>query len=297
MIKDKIKHIVLSGGGPSGFLTYGALRYLEENAFWKLAEIESIYSCSVGAYFGVIISLGYDWHWLDDYFIQRPWEKLINLSALTFFEKKGLLDETFIEESISLLFSAKGLNVNITLKELYEYNKIDIHLYATNVNTTKLEKVDLSHQTHPNLSVIKALNMSMCFPFLFRPVCINDTECYIDGGLMNNYPLNDCILQKKCNTDEIMAFKNVWINNNANTKYTITKESSVIDFLVVLLRKMQCSIDTEQNQEVVKNTIICQIENLEGMPQWINALSNEEMRKELIEQGSAQAKIFLSSKI
>ena len=293
--KSIIKHLVISGGGPAGFLTYGALRYTAQQKVWNLNEIKSIYGCSVGAFFGVIISLGYDWEWLDDYFIKRPWEKLINISALTFFEKKGLLDEKFIEESISVLLSAKDLKVNITLKELYEHNKIEIHMYTTNINSSMIEKVDISYKTHPELSVIKALNMSMCYPFLFKPVCINENECYIDGGLLNNYPLNDCIEQQKSEDnvnedikDEILAFKNIWVQDEKN-QYIIKEESSVVDFLLVLMRKMHCSIDTERHQTEVKNTIKCYIEGLDGLPQWLEALSNEEMRKSLIEKGAEQA--------
>ena len=294
---SKIKHLVISGGGPAGFLTYGALRYTAQQKIWNLNELKSIYGCSVGAFFGVIVSLGYDWEWLDDYFIKRPWEKLINISALTFFEKKGLLDEKFIEESIASLLSAKDLNVNITLKELYEHNKIEIHMYTTNINTSIIEKVDLSYKTHPELSVIKALNMSMCYPFLFKPVCINENECYIDGGLLNNYPLNDCIKQQEIVDDvnedikdEILAFKNVWVEDEKN-KYNITEESSVVDFLLVLMRKMHCSIDTERHQTEIKNTVKCYIEGLDGLPQWLEALSNEEMRKSLIEKGAEQAQL------
>ena len=293
---SKIKHLVISGGGPAGFLTYGALRYTAQQKIWNLNELKSIYGCSVGAFFGVIVSLGYDWEWLDDYFIKRPWEKLINISALTFFEKKGLLDEKFIEESIASLLSAKDLNVNITLKELYEHNKIEIHMYTTNINTSIIEKVDLSYKTHPELSVIKALNMSMCYPFLFKPVCINENECYIDGGLLNNYPLNDCIKEQCVDVnqdikDEILAFKNVWVEDEKN-KYTITEESSVVDFLLVLMRKMHCSIDTERHQTEIKNTVKCYIEGLDGLPQWLEALSNEEMRKSLIEKGAEQAQLI-----
>ena len=296
--KNKIKHLVLSGGGPAGFITYGALRYLAQQEFWHLQNIESIYGCSVGAFFGVIVSLGYEWEWLDDYFIKRPWEKLIHISALTFFEKKGLLDETFIAESIASLLSAKDLKVDITLAELYAHTKIELHMYATNINAKLIEKVDISYKTHPDLTVIKALTMTMCYPFLFKPVCISLDECYIDGGLVNNYPLNDCIAQQQItNTAEILAFKNWWIDDEDKTNNSVTEESSVVDFLFALIRKMQDAIDTERLQTEVPNTLKCRVENLTGLEKWMNALSNEELRKILIEKGAEQAKEFLSIKI
>ena len=298
--KDKIKHLVISGGGPAGFLTYGALKQLAIRNFWRLSDLKSIYGCSVGAFFGVIVSLGYDWEWLDDYFIKRPWEKLLHISALTFFEKKGLLDETFIAESIASLLSAKDLNVSITLKEFYAYNNIDIHMYTTNINTPLIEKVDLSHTTHPDLTVIQALTMSMCYPFLFKPVCLNEHECYIDGGLLNNYPLNDCLVQQKCDASEILAFKNVWrdadddmMNREQENKRCIKEESSVLDFLIVLMQKMHSFINTERLQPDVPNTLYCQIDNMEGLDRWLHALTDEDTRKMMIEKGAMQAEAFL----
>ena len=81
-----IKHLVISGGGPIGLLTYGIASQLAKKGFWQLADIQSIYGCSVGAYLGVVLSLGYEWEWLDDYFIKRPWEKLIESSIINIIE-------------------------------------------------------------------------------------------------------------------------------------------------------------------------------------------------------------------
>ena len=34
-----IKHIVINGGGPSGFISYGAARYLHDVEFWNIENI------------------------------------------------------------------------------------------------------------------------------------------------------------------------------------------------------------------------------------------------------------------
>lgn len=288
-----IKHIVISGGGPTGLISYGAIRYLAKENFWKLLDISSIYGCSIGAFIAIIISLGYEWDWLDDYFIKRPWNKIAPINAMSFiemFNEKGILGEKVIADSLIPLLTAKDLPENITFKQLFDYNKIDIHIYTTNINSYYLEKVDLSHTTHPDLSIIKALTMSAAYPFAFKPV-FSGEDCFIDGGLLNNYPLNDCIIQTKCNTDEILAFKNIWILDDSK----VIEKSSIVDFLLMLMKKMQRSIDTESKQEDVKNTVKCSIENLDGFSSWIKAISTEEMRKKLIDSGETQAKEFLFS--
>lgn len=290
----KVKHIVISGGGPSGLFTYGAARYLSKKEFWNLHDIESIYGCSIGSFVGVVISLGYDWDWLDDYFIKRPWNKIASLNALSFieaFNQKGLFGEKIIEDALLPLLTAKDIKSSITMKELYEFNGIDIHMYTTNINSEHISKIDMSHTTHPELPLLKALYRSMAYPFLFKPVCDNEDNCFIDGGLLNNYPLNDCINQKKCNTDEILAFKNIW-KNDINDY--VNENSSLLDFMVILIKKMQASIDTESKQEHTKYTVNCLLDELSGFNNWYKALHNEEYRKFIIENGYSQAEIFLS---
>lgn len=287
-----IKHLVFSGGGPTGFLTYGAASHLSKAGFWNLSNIESIYGCSIGAYIGFILSLGYEFDWLDDYLIKRPWNKVVSASSISLVDiygQKGLLNEKFFIDAIIPLLKGKDLNENITLGEFYEFNHIDLHFYTTNINSAKLDKVDLSHTTHPNLSIVKALRMTMAFPIIFQPVC-EDDGCYVDGGLLNNFPLNDCINIAKCSKDEILAFKNIWKVHKNN----ISDKSSMINFFLVLLKKMQASIDTESIQEEVKYTVRCLVEDVAEFETWNKVLENETIRQQLVEKGYAQADLFLS---
>ena len=112
----KIKHLVFSGGGPAGLITYGAVKHLAKTGVWALHNIQSMYGCSIGAYIGICISLGYEWEWLDDYIIKRPWNKVISITAQTFldaYDQKGLLGEKFLLESLKPLLEAKDLNVRL----------------------------------------------------------------------------------------------------------------------------------------------------------------------------------------
>jgi predicted acylesterase/phospholipase RssA len=288
-----IKHLVISGGGPSGVLIYGIVSQLEKKGFWNLTNIKSIYGCSIGAYIGVILSLGYEWEWLDDYFIKRPWDKLVTSSKtrlIDIYEKKCLLNENFYREGTIPLLRAKNLSDDITLLELYEYNNIDIHMYATNINSVGLEKIDISHKTHPNLSLITSLRMTMAFPLIFEPI-FYENNCYIDGGLVNNFPLNDCLSQQKCDPDEILGFKNIYKTDNNNS---INEKSSLLEFTVMLIKKMQSAINTEPEQEKTKYTVNCLLEDLSGFDKWYEALHKEECRRKIVENGYLQADLFLS---
>lgn len=58
--------------------------------------------------------------------------------------------------------------------------------------------VDFSHRSHPDLSVMEAIYRSCSIPVLFQPsmTCSADTgetQCFMDGGILNNYPWQPCI--------------------------------------------------------------------------------------------------------
>jgi predicted acylesterase/phospholipase RssA len=289
-----IKHIVISGGGPAGILSYGVASQLAKKGFWHVSDIKSMYGCSIGAYMCVILALNYDWDWVNDYFIKRPWDKLVAVSTTRLteiYEKKCLLNEHFYKEAITPLLRAKDLSDTITLAEFYAYNKIDLHMYATNINDLKMKKIDLSHKTHPDLSLIKALRMTMAVPVIFEPIFIDDA-CYVDGGLMNNFPLNDCIEQQECDTDEILGIKNIWKEDITPT--SINEKSSIFDFLLEIIKKMRASIDIDYAKDNIKYVVNCFSDEFASVDKWAETLSNESMRKKLVEKGCEQADLFLA---
>ena len=172
--------------------------------------------------------------------------------------------------------------MDITLEEFYEFNHIHIHFYTIDINAARLEKIDISHKTHPNLPLVKALQMTMSVPIVFRPVCDEETHaCYIDGGFLNNFPLNDCIANEQCDHDEILAFKNIW----SDKQQTINEKSSILDFLLILMNKLISALSTETKQLEIKNTVNCVMDGLDDFDKWLEALSSEELRAKSIERG------------
>ena len=79
------------------------------------------------------------------------------------------------------------------------------------------KSVELSYKTHPDLSLMVALTMSCALPGLFMPVCI-ENECYMDGGVMTNYPINYCLLQQGISKEEILGVKKTLLNEAAQCR-------------------------------------------------------------------------------
>jgi predicted acylesterase/phospholipase RssA len=285
-----IKHLVISGGGPTMIQTLGSIQHLEENKFIDINNIETIYGTSAGAIIGVLICLKYDWITLYDYIIKRPWQEVFQINIQNIFDsytKKGIFDDKTIIKCFKPLLDAKDISMNISLKEFYEYSKIELHMFSFEVNTFQIE--DVSYLTHPEVSLITAIQMSCAVPVLMTPVC-TENKCYIDGGITCNYPLKYCIDSGK-NIEEILGFKNKYEDYNKNL---VNSSSSLLDFIMNFLFKIILSISSSSKLqasitfEVISNTDFLSISTLKS------ALYSNEVREKLYTNGIETALKFLS---
>ena len=138
-----IKHLVISGGGPTGLISYGSLKTLSQHNFWKLSNIKSVYASSIGSFIATCVILGYSWEDLDDYLLKRPWEKAFNdikTDVLEIIYNKGIDGEKVFDICMTPLLKGKDLEEDVTLKQFYEFNKIDLYLTATELNKTNIKK-------------------------------------------------------------------------------------------------------------------------------------------------------------
>ena len=213
-----IKHIVISGGGPTGVIALGALQHLEKQQFWNIENIESMYCTSAGSLLGVLVALKFDWNTINDYIIKRPWHEAFQIGISQIFEaynKKGLFDEKLLDIFFKPFFNSRDISMKMTLREFYEYTKIDFHVFSLEIN--RFQVVDISHKTHPDLELLKAVHMTSAIPMVVSPFCVDD-DCFIDGGIISNYPLDYCI-KNNCITDtngyeEILGLRNNYIKDS-----------------------------------------------------------------------------------
>ncbi len=292
-----IKHLVISGGGPLGFRYLGALQKLEMNEFWSFNEIESIYGTSIGAIIGTFICLKYDWETLNKYIIERPWHDAFKVNPKQIFDSyynKGLFDKKLAEIIFKPLLEAKDLTLNITLKEFFEFSKIDLHIFTFDLN--KFQTIELSHTIHPDLGLLQALTMSSSLPGIFIPTII-DNCCYIDGGVLCNYPLNQC-LRDHTNKDEILGIKSSYnkeTDNFANVE--VTSETSLLEYVICMSINSMNYIRDTIKMENIENTVRCYVTNnpltLDSIKE---AIQNQELRRQWVKMGEDDALEFLSTK-
>ena len=214
-----------------------------------------MHGTSAGAIVGTLICLKYDWESINDYIIQRPWNDVFKIKIdiiCDAYKKKGLFDIKTIEKCFKPLFDAKDISMNITLKEFYDYSNIDLHMYSFDINEFKLQ--DISHTTYPELPLLQGLQMTCSLPLLVSPVCL-DNKCFIDGGIICNYPIKQC-LEYVDNQDEILGIKNEYETEN-RINLNITSESTIIDYILTFLFKSIQSLSKKEEIPKIKNEITC----------------------------------------
>lgn len=281
-----IKHLVLSGGGYNGIDMIAILLKLTSEKFISKDNIESVYGVSAGALSLAIWLLEIENQVLIDYIIKRPWNKIINLNSETLFElidDKGLLDNKLFVEIFTPLLKCKGLKPTITLKEFYEYTKVDFYIFGTKLNNW--ESVKISHYSHPNMSLINAIYISSSLPLIFKPMYY-DGDYMIDGGLSKRYTLKTAY-EDGCKLDEIFG-----INIKRKKAAYVNKECSFSQYYIGMLHNIINKVSDDYIK--IENEIIhyCggMFSNIEDV------INKKETREEMIKHGENSALIFLKLK-
>ena len=157
-------------------------------------------------------------------------------------------------------------------------------MFAFEMNEYKVD--DISFLTHPELPLLKAIQMSCALPILVTPVIMDD-KCYMDGGIGCNYPLNFCIDAGK-NPDEILGFRNKY----SDDKSYINNNSNLMDYVLNFLFKAINNLDNN-NQPSIKNEVEFDTKHL-TIEILKNALFNIDVRRELFEKGKHATHTFLN---
>ena len=292
-----IHHLVISGGGPVMFRTFGALRKLEEEGFWERKHLKSIYGTSAGAIVAVVLCLNYDWDTLIKYFVERPWHEAFPVTASTIFNsfgKRGIFDKSVMETVFKPLFAAKDVPLDITLKDFYDITKISIHFYTLELHEFKT--VDMCHETFPNITLLDAVYMSSALPIICAPYFL-DNKCYLDGGIQSNYPLNKCLdTEPEANVNNVLGFRNVYPidTDMSREENVIHEESNILEYIQLFIRKLIKNVNTEENQQNIKYEVTYETQRI-TMEYLQTAFSSQDFRKELLNTGTEAAMAFLNS--
>lgn len=189
-MKYKIENLVLEGGGVCGVAFAGAIQELEKLDL--ISNVKHFAGSSIGVIVIFLLALGLSGDEIEQELKSLNFKKLKTkkfgiLSTISNLAVNyGMYDGLGIESWIKNILVNHEYDPNITLLNFNTLtNKI---LYITTTNVSLGKSIILTHTTHPNLEVWKAIRMSSCFPLIFFPI-LHEGHKYVDGGLLNNYPI------------------------------------------------------------------------------------------------------------
>jgi NTE family protein len=212
--------ICISGGGINGISFIGALEYLIKNKYLDISLIKKLYGVSVGAIISLLICMDYDIDFIYNFIIMFNFKSFninINIDINKLFSNYGLVDIDKIEYMIKYFIKNKYNKNDLTFEELYNITNKELYIIGTNC-TKNIEEI-FSYNTTPNMSILIAIKISIAVPLYFQPILYNNCY-YLDGALINNFPINHCneektlglYLIKKDNIDKFDNIFNYIIN-------------------------------------------------------------------------------------
>ena len=188
--------IVFSGGGTAASAFVGCILCLEHLGLRETAT--TFVGTSAGAILALLCVIGMTAddmrRWVDQSLCKDSIVRFGNdFDRLLYFaESLGFNDGTpFLEAIADAIESRGGLSRYVTFLELAKHT--GKNLIVCTANITEGRAAYWSVDSAPNMSVLRAVRMSISIPLLYTPVVHDDGNAHVDGALFCHCPV-DCIL-------------------------------------------------------------------------------------------------------
>lgn len=235
-----MKYLALGPAGMGIFSILGSLLYLKD----KLHDVEEISGASAGSCIGLFLALEFEIQQIIDVFFELDFLTHYKFNIKNFLNRYGFVDMSTIKG----LFVEK-IGFDPKFKDLKK--KLHVAVYNLNYDRTEYFSVD----THPDMSVIDAIFMSMSIPIIFTSTKINDSV-YVDGGIFEKIPLTP-FLNK--DPKEIFGIEIDFLDSKNKTI------SNAKDFLFFIYSKCIRSCSLTHNKSFYNILVIQQLEDVSLM--------------------------------
>lgn len=225
---DNFRNLVFEGGGVKGIAYVGAMKVMEQKGILK--NIKRVGGTSAGAINAVLYASGFsnaeqrkilsdmDFNrFMDDSFgMLRDTNRLIN----DFGWHKG----DYFRDWIGTLITQKMGTPNATFSDYMAHGRPELYLIGANISTGFAEV--FSHEHTPTMRVIDAVRISMSLPLFFTAVRNVREDVYVDGGLLNNYPIKLFDREKYVETANGSKIPQYYIDENKKFRTGVNKNRS-----------------------------------------------------------------------
>lgn len=296
-----IKGIVFEGGGITSIAYVGVLKILQEWGIRK--QLTHFAGASAGAIIASMLACGASLGYIEKKLKELDFKQFqddskgdhITVDIVRLLLDYGWYKGDFLEKWYSNILEEITGNRDITFGDIQNIYNTFLSVTITDVRNSGCYTIHINSDNNPNMFVRKAVRKSAGIPLYFKPLCEKDNtgicHSYIDGGLLNNYPIHSlCNFLKH---EQVIGIR--LVNTKKNTLASDldrTEIPNVIKFIEILIEGLRIQALTYNiKPDDYKRTIIVDIFNYTST----NFNISKKDINILIKQGELSADKFLIS--
>lgn len=186
------KNLVFAGGGLRGIAVLGVLQALRDefnvDFGFRLPFLKNVVGVSIGCLYALVICLGFSVSEITNLSSKMNQTDILNPDPLRLITGELSVDSgKKLKEFIENVLKIKNFSETCTFIELYNKTNINFEVVVTNLSLGSIEYIN--KDTYPTLKVSDGICASMALPLVFPPVESPNKHVWIDGGVLENYPI------------------------------------------------------------------------------------------------------------
>jgi NTE family protein len=247
------RNLVFEGGGVKGLAYVGALQVLEAKGI--LESINRVGGTSAGAINAVLLGLNYSLgevetilkglnfkRFMDDSWgVARDTDRLLN--------RFGWYKGDFFRDWIGGIIGEKTGNPDATFNDIAAQKEAkgfrDLYFMGTNLSTRFGEVFSWEHT--PRTCVADAVRISMSIPLFFAAKRSPRGDIYVDGGVLDNYPVK--LFDRQKYVEKHAATPPYYQNHNAE----LAREGKALSPYVFNMETLGFRLDTAREIAVFRD--------------------------------------------
>lgn len=188
---SQFRNLIFEGGGVKGIAYVGAMQVLEEKKLLK--DIKRIGGTSAGAINAVLAACGFTNAEQTKILSEMDFNRFMDDSVGFLRDSNRLLHEfgwhkgDFFRDWIGGLIAQKLGSPFATFTDFKLAKRPELYLVGANLSTGFGEVFSPEHT--PTMRVVDAVRISMSLPLFFAAIRNTRGDVYVDGGLLDNYPV------------------------------------------------------------------------------------------------------------
>ncbi|MCM2281214.1 MAG: patatin-like phospholipase family protein [Bdellovibrionaceae bacterium] len=185
------KNLVFEGGGVKGIAYLGALQALSSREI--LPQVSRVGGTSAGAIHAALVALGYSLEEQSEIVQAMDFNKFMDsgfgiiMDTLRLIRHFGWYKGDYFHNWMRELVARKLGHPDATFQDLKQRGLRDLYVIGANLSTGLAEV--FSHEQTPHMPIAHAVRISMSIPLFFRCVRGANRDVYVDGGILDNYPV------------------------------------------------------------------------------------------------------------